>query len=44
MALLLNEIEPLRQSAMADLNAASDLPALEQAKGNWTARTENSPH
>src|SRR5437899_7428044 len=35
MALLLNEIEPLKQSAMADLNAASDLPALEQAKGNW---------
>src|SRR6266536_3475626 len=35
MALLLNEIEPLKQSAMAELNAASDLPALEQAKGNW---------
>src|SRR5881275_1517989 len=35
MALLLNEIEPLKQSAMADLNAASDLPALEQAKGDW---------
>ena len=35
MALLLKEIEPLKQSAMADLNAASDLPGLEQAKGNW---------
>src|SRR5882672_6845793 len=35
MASLLNEIEPLKQSAMADLNGAPDLPALEQAKGNW---------
>src|SRR2546421_7677205 len=35
MALLLKEIEPLKQSAMADLNAASDLPGLEQAKGDW---------
>jgi phenylalanyl-tRNA synthetase alpha chain len=32
---LLNEIEALKQSAMADLYGAPDLPALEQAKGNW---------
>ena len=32
---LLNEIEPLKQSALADLTAASDLAALEQAKGAW---------
>jgi len=33
--LLLDEIEPLKQAALADLKAASDLAALEQAKGNW---------
>jgi len=32
---LLNEIEPLRQAALADLKAAPDLAALEQAKGKW---------
>jgi phenylalanyl-tRNA synthetase alpha chain len=32
---LLNEIEPLKQSALAELRAAPDLAALEQAKGNW---------
>ena len=32
---LLNDIEPLKQSALADLKAAPDLAALEQAKGNW---------
>jgi phenylalanyl-tRNA synthetase alpha chain len=32
---LLNEIEPLKQSARADLRAAPDLAALEHAKGNW---------
>src|SRR5438876_6591435 len=32
---LLNEIEPLKQSALTDLKAAPDLAALEQAKGNW---------
>lgn len=31
----LNEIEPLKQAALADLNAAGDLAGLEQAKGNW---------
>jgi phenylalanyl-tRNA synthetase alpha chain len=31
----LNEIEPLKQTALADLKAAPDLAALEQAKGNW---------
>ena len=30
---LLNEIEPLKQSALADLRAAADLAALEHAKG-----------
>ncbi|MEO7677589.1 MAG: phenylalanine--tRNA ligase subunit alpha, partial [Verrucomicrobiota bacterium] len=29
----LNELEPLKQSAIADLKAASDLSALDQAKG-----------
>jgi phenylalanyl-tRNA synthetase alpha chain len=32
---LLNDIEPLKQSALADLKAAPDLAALEQAKGAW---------
>jgi len=32
---LLNDIEPLKQSALADLKAAPDLAALEQAKGDW---------
>jgi phenylalanyl-tRNA synthetase alpha chain len=32
---LLNEIEPLKQAALADLQAAADLAALEQAKGQW---------
>ncbi|MGA9453623.1 MAG: phenylalanine--tRNA ligase subunit alpha [Verrucomicrobiia bacterium] len=32
---LLDEIEPLKQTALADLKAAPDLAALEQAKGNW---------
>jgi phenylalanyl-tRNA synthetase alpha chain len=32
---LLNEIEPLKQTALADLQAASDLAALEHAKGAW---------
>ncbi|MGI8966539.1 MAG: phenylalanine--tRNA ligase subunit alpha, partial [Limisphaerales bacterium] len=32
---LLNEIEPLKQAALADLTAALDLAALEQAKGNY---------
>jgi phenylalanyl-tRNA synthetase alpha chain len=29
------EIEPLKQAALAELNGASDLAALEQAKGTW---------
>lgn len=32
---LLNEIEPLKQTALTELKAASDLAALEQAKGAW---------
>jgi phenylalanyl-tRNA synthetase alpha chain len=33
---LLDEIEPLKQAALADLKAAPDLAALEQTKGAWT--------
>jgi phenylalanyl-tRNA synthetase alpha chain len=32
---LLNDIEPLKQSALAELQAAGDLAALEQTKGAW---------
>src|SRR5262252_4144563 len=32
---LLNEIEPLKQAALAELKAAHDLAALEQSKGAW---------
>jgi phenylalanyl-tRNA synthetase alpha chain len=32
---LLDEIEPLKQAALADLQAAADSPALEQIKGAW---------
>ena len=32
---LLDEIEPLKRAALADLKAAADAPALEQAKGAW---------
>jgi phenylalanyl-tRNA synthetase alpha chain len=32
---LLDEIEPLKQAAMAELKAAPDLAALEQTKGAW---------
>jgi len=32
---LLTDLEPLKQSALAALAAAADLPALEQAKGAW---------
>jgi phenylalanyl-tRNA synthetase alpha chain len=32
---LLNEIEPLKQTALADLKAAPDLAAFEQTKGAW---------
>src|SRR5262245_42954471 len=32
---LLNEIEPLKQSALSELQAAADLAALEQTKGAW---------
>ena len=32
---LLDEIEPLKLTALADLRAAADAAALEQAKGNW---------
>jgi phenylalanyl-tRNA synthetase alpha chain len=32
---LVNEIEPLKQAALAELNAATGLAGLEQAKGAW---------
>ena len=32
---LLNEIEPLKQAAVAELKAAQDLAALEHAKGSF---------
>jgi phenylalanyl-tRNA synthetase alpha chain len=32
----LNEIDPLKQTALAELRAAPDLAALEQTKGSWT--------
>ncbi len=32
---LLTDIEPLKQTALAELNAAPDLAALEQTKGAW---------
>src|SRR6516162_10348822 len=35
MAGFLDEIEPLKQAALAELNAAPDLAALEQTKGAW---------
>jgi phenylalanyl-tRNA synthetase alpha chain len=36
MAGFLDEIEPLKQTALAELRAAPDLAALEQTKGAWT--------
>jgi len=35
MSNLLDEIEPLKQAALAELKAAADVPALEHAKGAW---------
>jgi phenylalanyl-tRNA synthetase alpha chain len=35
MATILDEIEPMKQSALAELAAAPDLAALEQTKGAW---------
>jgi phenylalanyl-tRNA synthetase alpha chain len=32
---LVDEIEPLKQAALAELKAAADLASLEQAKGTW---------
>src|SRR3984885_8589333 len=32
----LNEIEPLKQTALAELTAATDLAGLERTKGAWT--------
>ena len=32
---LLTEIEPLKQTALAELKAAADLAALDHAKGAW---------
>lgn len=31
----LDDIEPLKQAALADLNGSADLPALDAAKGAW---------
>jgi len=31
----LSELDPLKQTALAELQHAADLPALEQAKGTW---------
>src|SRR5579859_3084248 len=31
----LDDIEPLKQTALADLKSAADLAALEQTKGAW---------
>ena len=36
MAGFLDQIEPLKQTALAELKAAPDLAALEQTKGAWT--------
>jgi phenylalanyl-tRNA synthetase alpha chain len=35
MAGFLDDIEPLKQTALTELNAAADLAALEQTKGAW---------
>src|SRR6058998_1211930 len=35
MPSLVNEIEPLRQSALAEMTSAPDPAALERVKGNW---------
>ncbi len=35
MASFLDQLEPLKQSALADFTAAPDLAALEQSKGRW---------
>lgn len=35
MSNLLQELDPLKQSALTELRAVADLPALEQAKGTW---------
>lgn len=35
MASLLEQIDPLKESAAADLRAAADLASLEQVKGRW---------
>src|SRR5512147_116521 len=32
---LLNDLEPLKQTALAELKSAADLAALEQTKGAW---------
>src|SRR5690349_15382521 len=32
---LLTEIEPLKQTALAELKAAADLATLDHAKGSW---------
>jgi len=32
---ILDDLQPLKQAALADLAASTDLPSLEQAKGAW---------
>ena len=35
MSSLLQDLEPLQRSALAELEAATEVAALEQAKGTW---------
>ena len=44
MAGFLNDIEPLKQTALAELKAAPALAALEQTKGAGSGRMASSPH
>jgi len=39
----LDDIDPLKQTALAELKGAPDLAALEQTKGAWIGLTANSP-
>ena len=43
MAGIIDQIEPLKQTALAELQAAPDLAALEQTKGAWVVRRAGSP-
>ncbi len=44
MAGFLDEIEPLKQTALAELNSAPDLATLEQTKGQNGSRAERRVH